>query len=47
MTLKNGTKVQNYGYYSTVNGVKWLFVQTVVNGVTYTGFVSSTYLVKK
>ena len=46
-TLKNGTKVQNYGYYRTVNGVKWLFIQTTVNGVIYTGFVSSTYLVKK
>lgn len=41
--LKNGAKVQNYGYYTTVNGVKWLYL--AYNGMT--GFCSSAYLKKK
>jgi len=35
-----GAKVQCYGYYTTVSGVKWLYV--VYNGKT--GFASSQYL---
>ena len=45
-TLPANTKVQNYGYYSEVSGVKWLYVQTTLNGVKYTGFCSSAYLRK-
>lgn len=40
--IPNGKSVANYGYYTTVNGVKWYLV-------TYKdtpGFVSSRYLVK-
>ena len=42
ITIPNGKSVVNYGYYTTVNGVKWYLV-------TYKdtpGFVSSRYLVK-
>lgn len=44
--LPQGTKVQNYGYYTTVDGIKWLYVQVTYNGVKYTGFCSSAYLKK-
>lgn len=44
--LPFGTKVQNYGYYTNVNGVKWLYVQTTLNGVKITGFCSAEYLKK-
>lgn len=43
---KNKT-VKNYGYYTTISGVKWLYVQFTHYGVKYTGFASSKYLVKK
>lgn len=46
VAIPNGTKVQNYGYYSTVSGKKWLYVQFEYKGVTYTGFCSSAYLKK-
>lgn len=45
-TLPKGTKVQNYGYYSEVSGVKWLYVQVTYNGTLYTGFCSAEYLSK-
>lgn len=45
--LPNGTKVRNYGYYTLIGGVKWLYVQATQNGVTYTGFMSSQYLRKQ
>lgn len=44
--IPKGTKVQNYGFYSTSNGVKWLLIQFTLNGVQYTGFSSSVYLSK-
>lgn len=44
--IPNRTKVQCYGYYSVSNGVKWLYVQFVLNNVKYTGFCSSAYLKK-
>lgn len=43
-TIPKGTKVQCYGYYTKYNGVKWLYVQFIYNGVKYTGFCSSKYL---
>lgn len=46
VVLPNGTKVQNYGYYSLVKGVKWLYIQVTYQGVKYTGFSSSDYLKK-
>ncbi|MCD8201432.1 MAG: SH3 domain-containing protein [Clostridia bacterium] len=45
-TLPDGTSAKNYGYYSTVSGVKWLYIQAQYNGTTYTGFASGEYLVK-
>ena len=42
-----GTTVRNYGYYNTVGGVKWLYIQVTLGGTTYTGFSSSQYLKKK
>lgn len=46
VTIPNGTKVRCYGYYTNDNGTKWLYVQFVFNGTTYTGFASSKYLSK-
>lgn len=42
--IPNGTKVQNFGYYSVANGVKWLYIQVSLGGIKYTGFSSSVYL---
>ncbi len=46
IVLPCGTKVQNYGYYTEVNGVKWLYIQVTYQGVKYTGFSSGAYLKK-
>lgn len=46
VSIPKGTQVKNYGYYSTANGVKWLYVQFTYKNVTYTGFCSSAYLKK-
>lgn len=40
--MPNGAKVQCYGYYTSIYGVKWLYV--VYKGIT--GFASSKYLKK-
>lgn len=42
--MDKGHKVYCYGYSTTVNGRKWLYVVATVKGVKYTGFVSSKYL---
>ena len=47
VAIPKGTKVQNYGFYTTVNGTKWLYVQFTYKGTVYTGFASSKHLVKK
>lgn len=39
-----GTKVKCHGYYTTFNGVKWLYIQFVMDGIQYIGFSSSEYL---
>lgn len=44
--LPKGTEVRCYGYYSQSAGVRWLYVQTTLNGIQYTGFCSSKYLKK-
>lgn len=44
VTIPKGTAVQNYGYYTTYNGVKWLYVQFTYKNVQYTGFASGRYL---
>lgn len=46
VTIPKGTAVQCYGYYTTVLGVKWLYIQFTYKNVTYTGFASSKYLKK-
>lgn len=46
IVLPCGTKVQNYGYYTLVNGVKWLYIKVTYQGVKYTGFSSGEYLRK-
>ena len=46
VTIPYGTKVNCYGYYTSVLGVKWLSIKFTYNGVTYQGFASSEYLQK-
>lgn len=42
-----GNPVYCYGYYSTDDrGVRWLYCEYALNGIIYTGFVSSNCLVK-
>lgn len=49
VVMPNNTTVRNYGYYTLVDGTKWLYVQTTIKSVTYTGFCSSNtkYLAKQ
>lgn len=44
--IPKGTEVKCYGYYTTVLGTRWLYVQFTYKGVQYTGFASSKYLKK-
>lgn len=44
--IPKGTKVRCYGYYNRFNGVVWLYIQFVMDGVQYIGFSSSEYLKK-
>ena len=46
VTIPKGTSVKNYGYYTTVFGTKWLYIQFTYKNVTYTGFASGKYLKK-
>lgn len=46
VTIPNGTVVKCYGYYTSVLGKKWLYIQFTYENVKYTGFASSTYLKK-
>lgn len=46
VVIPKGTVVRNYGYYTTVNSTKWLYVQVTLNNIKYTGFCSSAYLTK-
>ncbi|MBQ9720326.1 MAG: SH3 domain-containing protein [Oscillospiraceae bacterium] len=46
-TIKKGTTVNNYGYYSTASGHRWLYVQFTQGNVKYTAFASETYLKKQ
>lgn len=46
VAIPKGTAVQCYGYYTSVLGVKWLYIQFTYKNVTYTGFASSAYLKK-
>lgn len=44
VTIPKGTTVKNYGYYTAVNGVKWLYVAFSHKRVNYTGFVHERFL---
>ena len=46
VTIPRGTKVKNYGYYTTASRVIWLYVEFTYNNITYTGFCSSEHLLK-
>lgn len=46
VAIPKGTVVKNYGYYTSISGVRWLYVQFTYKNVTYTGFASSKYLSK-
>lgn len=46
VAMPKDTKCQCYGYYTALNGTKWLYVVATVNGKQYTGFASSKYLTK-
>lgn len=46
VVLPYGTKVKNYGYYTEVKGVAWLYIQVIYQDVKYTGFSSGAYLSK-
>lgn len=46
VVLPYGTRVKNYGYYTLVGGVKWLYIQVTYKGIKYTGFSSGKYLKK-
>ena len=46
VVIPKGTQVKNYGYYTIVDGQKWLYVQFTYQNVTYIGFILSDYLSK-
>lgn len=46
VAIPRGTVVKCYGYYTTVLGTNWLYVQFDYEGTTYTGFASEKYLKK-
>ena len=47
VTIPKGTSVQNYGYYTSYNGTKWLYLVYTKGSVKYIGFCSSAYLKKQ
>jgi hypothetical protein len=44
VAIPKGTKVKCYGYYTSVLGTKWLYIQFTYKDVKYTGFASAKYL---
>lgn len=46
IAIPRGTAVQNYGYYTEIDDVKWLSILFKHKGVTYSGFASGNYLKK-
>ena len=44
--VPQGQTMKNYGYYTAVDGVKWLYIQMTYKGNTFTGYACSTYLRK-
>lgn len=47
VTLPKGQTVTCYGYYTSYNGTKWLYLVSTYKNVKYTGFCSSAYLEKQ
>jgi hypothetical protein len=47
VAIPKNTEVQNYGYYTEYDGVKWLYIQFRYKDVLYTGFASSKWLRKQ
>lgn len=49
--IPKGKEVYNYGYYTKLNGSRWMYVEFMKDGILYTGFASEGqnkgYLVKK
>lgn len=46
VAVPKGTKVTCWGYYTDVNGAKWLLVQVTYSGIKYTGFACESWLKK-
>ncbi len=46
VVLPSGTRVKHYGYFTSLSGTKWLYVQVTYQNVKYTGFCSGNYLKK-
>lgn len=44
--IPKNTSVTTDGRYTAANGVNWLYVQVILDGILYTGFCSSVYLKK-
>lgn len=44
--MPKGNRVRCFGYYTAVNGTKWLLVETTMGGKKRTGFCSKKYLNK-
>lgn len=47
VVIPKNTPCYNFGWYTEVNGVRWLYIQTAYAGVVYAGFCHSKYLKKK
>lgn len=45
-TMPRNAKVRCYGFYTTVYGQKWLYIQYTAGSTTYTGFANGKYLKK-
>ena len=46
VVLPKGTTVHCYGYYTVMEGTRWLYVQASIQGANKTGFCSGNYLEK-
>lgn len=45
-TILQGAAVRCYGYYTTIDGVEWLYIRTTYKGKVYTGYVTSEWFCK-
>lgn len=45
--IPKGSTVRNYGFYTTVDKVKWYYIQTKYKNTIYNGFVSEKCFIKK